>query len=239
MTIKTRHKDDITILDLEGTIDINAADFVEKVGEILHSYQDDIICNFAGVNLVDYVGVSIIAIIYKNVINHNRKIEVCNVPVHIQNLFAIVGLHKVFTYYPTEEAAIRGIQNEKKIYSLITAHLRRRFRRAHLTIPFNFKQKFVSSEQLYEGKIVDLSAVGIFVTTEKMFSIGDLLELHIPFSQKTPSLTVDAKVVWLADKSIQPQALSGMGLEFHDLTSEKQKQIIEFVEKHLASSHFD
>ncbi|MFA7677678.1 MAG: STAS domain-containing protein, partial [Candidatus Omnitrophota bacterium] len=65
MKIKIREKTDITILDLEGNVDINASDFVEAVGWVLNNKSKNIICNFESVNLVDYVGISLIAVIYK------------------------------------------------------------------------------------------------------------------------------------------------------------------------------
>ena len=239
MNISVRHHDDIVILDLKGTIDINASEFVERTGQILKRYPGNIVCNFSDVNLIDYVGISIIAIVYKNVLNHNRTLEVCNVPAHIQNLFAIVGLNKVFTYYPCEEAAIKALDEKKGTNEATDQHLRRRFRRLYLNTPVTFKQKFVQNDPIHEGKIIDLSAVGAFITSEKIFPIGEALSVTIQLGEETPALESDAKVVWVADRTLQIAALPGMGVEFLGLTQEKQEHIVAFVEKNLASSQFD
>ena len=114
MKIRIREKEEVIILDLEGNISIDASSLVETVGAVLKEKTKDIICNFEGVNLVDYVGVSLIAVIYKNVLNQNGRIKLYNVPSHVAKLFSIVGLDKVFEYYPSEEIALAEIKKDKR-----------------------------------------------------------------------------------------------------------------------------
>lgn len=78
-----------------------------------------------------------------------------------------------------------------------------------------------------------LSAEGVFIVSDKIFSIGDLLTTRMDFQPRPGLIEADAKVVWLADKEIQPEDYPGMGLEFHNITVEKQEKIAKFVEKHL------
>jgi len=112
MKINIREKEGMTILDLEGNIDINASSFVETVGWAINNKSKNIICNFEGVNLIDYVGISLIAVIYKNVSNHQGVMKLCNVPSHVMKLFSIVGLDRVFEYHVTEDHAIKKIKEE-------------------------------------------------------------------------------------------------------------------------------
>ena len=114
MKIQVRKKEDVVILDLEGSINVNAANFVETVGKILDGEIKNIICNFESVNLIDYVGVSLIAVIYKNVLNKKGKIKLYAVPSHIINLFSIVGFDRIFEYYVSEEQALCAIKADRK-----------------------------------------------------------------------------------------------------------------------------
>ena len=233
MKIKIKIKEEVAILELEGNIGIDASDFVETVGQILAHQAKDIICNFEGVNLVDYVGVSLITVVYKNILNHKGRFELCNVPSHVRRLFSIVGLDKIFKFHLNEEQAIDAIKQEQIIEQITRKPSRRRFERIPFKATIEYRQKFLLNESFAGGKVVNLSAEGSFIISDKIFSIGDLLATRIKLQPHSEVIEVDAKVVWLVDKEIQPDYYPGMGLEFHNITPEKQEKIIQFIEKHL------
>jgi len=233
MKIKIKIKERVAILELEGSIGIDASDFVETVGWILNHQTKDIICNFESVNLVDYVGVSLISVIYKNILNHKGKIELYNVPSHIIRLFSIVGLDRIFKFHISEEQALEAIKYEREMERLAKEPLRRRFERIPFKATIEYRQKLLTNEPFHRGKIINLSAEGIFIVSDKMFSIGDLLATRINLQPQPGIIEADVKVVWLADKEIQPEDYPGMGFEFHNITLEKQEKIAQFVEKHL------
>jgi len=235
MKIRIREKENIIILDLEGNIDVNASNFVEMVGGALNNGKKEIVCNFDGVNLVDYVGISIIVVVYKNILNHKGVMKLCNVPAHVKKLFSIVGLDRVFEYYANEEHAITGMKEDKRINKILKKQLRRRFKRISYHGEVLYQQKFSKESYPHAGKIINLSAEGIFVKADKTFSVGDLLSLRINLFSVEEPLEIDAKVVWVTDKEIQPKDFPGMGLDFHDITKEKQEKIIQFVERYLTS----
>ena len=239
MKIKIRESNGIYILDLEGNIDINASNFVESVGWVLINKSKDILCNFSDVNLVDYVGISIIAVAYKNVLNHNGRMKFYNVPSHVQKIFSIVGLDKVLESYATEEQAINSFAEEKIMSQIMKKKLRRRFKRVPSNIIIEYKPKFSVKDMFFKGKIVNLSADGVFIFTKHLFSIGDLLTVRIYILPKPGVLELDAKVIWAADKQLQPHVSPGMGLEFYNITPEMQEKIMKFVEKHLTRSAQD
>ena len=58
-------------------------------------------------------------------------------------------------------------------------------------------------------------------------------------SSENKYIEVDAKVVWIADKEIQPLESPAMGLEFYKISGESQEAIIDFVDKNLASEEFE
>jgi len=233
MKIKSKMKDGVAILELEGIIGINASEFVETVGWNLSHQVKDIICNFEHVNLVDYLGVSLISVVYKNVLNHKGKLEIYNVPIHVKRLFSIVGLDRIFKFHTSEEQALETIRNERETEKLIKEPLRRKFERVAFNATIEYRQKFLKNEVFCKGEIINLSAEGVFIVSDKIFSIGDLLTVRINIQSQLETIEADAKVVWLVDKEIQPEDYPGMGLEFYNITFEKQEKIAQFVEKHF------
>lgn len=237
MNIQIRQEDNIVILDLEGNIDINASDFIETVGWAIINKSKNILCNFEGVNMVDYVGVSVIAIAYKNVLNNSGVIKIYNVPPQVQKLFAVVGLDKVFDSYDSEEDALRSFHEERNM-DIVEKRMRRRFKRIPYRGIIEYRQKFSTDEVFYKGKILNMSAIGVLLIAPKIFSVGDILCIRMSFTSKTDILETDARVIWLTDRDIQPFESQAMGLEFYKISEEKQKIIVEFVEKHFASDNF-
>jgi len=236
MRIKVKEREGVVVLYLEGNIDINASDLIETIGWVLKYKSKDIICDFGGVNLVDYIGISVIAVAYKNVLNHRGRLRICNVPQHLRNLFSIVGLNRVFKYYENEEQALESLKKEEKIFDILSKKLRRRFKRIPFHANIEYRQKFSPQDNLYKGRIINLSAIGVFVVARKIFSVGELLYIRIYFKEKPYQvLETDAKVVWIADQKFQPYEYPGMGLEFYNIDKEKQERIIEFVEKHAST----
>ncbi|MCM8830648.1 MAG: anti-sigma factor antagonist [Candidatus Omnitrophica bacterium] len=236
MKINIRQKDNIVILDLEGNIDINASNFIETVGWVLMNKSKNIICNFEGVDIIDYVGISLIAVAYKNVINHNGNMLLYNVPVHVLKLFAIVGLDKVFDYYQTEEDAIKVLKEQETFDRIASTKLRRRFRRIPYKGDIEYKQKFSPNNIFYKGKILNLSAIGAFIVCVKIFSIGEILLTKFYLLPDNLELKLDAKVIWIADKEIQPIEFQAMGIEFYNIEPHTQELIIDFVEKNFANT---
>ncbi|MCK4809666.1 MAG: PilZ domain-containing protein [Candidatus Omnitrophica bacterium] len=239
MRIGVREISGVAILDLKGNIDINASAFIETTGWVLKYKSKDLICNFKEINLVDYIGISIIAVVYKNVLNHKGRMKICNVPSHLKNLFSIVGLNRVFTYYDSEQKAIRNLQEDAKIYEILKRKLRRRFRRIPFRTTIEYKQKFSPGKTFYKGKILNLSAIGIFMVAKKIFSIGEILDTRINLRPEPGIIEVDTKVVWVADRQIQPLEYPAMGLEFYNIDSDKQEKIGGFIDKHLTHSYTD
>ncbi len=236
MKINIREVENIVILDIEGSIDINASDFVETVGWALVTKSKNILCNFEGINLIDYVGISLIAVAYKNVLNHKGKMKLVHVPSHVQKLFSVVGLDKVFDYYENEETAIKSFKEEELFSHILEQRLRRRFKRVPLQRTIEYKQKYAANLAYLKGKIENLSAIGAFIIAEKIFSVGEMLTTRLHLEPVPGILEVDAKVVWEADKEIQPVESPAMGIEFHDISQRAQEQIIDFVERNLSHS---
>lgn len=234
LEIAFRRNKTVAVLDLSGNIDIDASNFIEKVAWCLENGYEDILCNLGNVNLVDYAGLSVIAIAYKNVINHKGRMKFVNAAEHIKKIFSLMCLDKVFETYEDEETAINSFKEDKIIAEIQKKNLRRRFKRLPLDIDVEFKSKS-KEEKFNRGKVLNISAVGLLVFTDKTYPLGEVLNVKLTLSPKIGLLEFDVKVVWLVEKEFQPQIYPGMGLGFHNIESGLQKKIADFVDRNLPS----
>ena len=234
LRVNFRYTGDLVVLDMEGDINVDAANFVEAVGWSLSRGYKKILCNFEAINIVDYVGVSLIAVAYKNVINHNAAMRACNIPAHIVRLFVAVGLDQIFDSYVSEEEAIKGFQDDRRIARVLAKKFRRRFKRVKIPGTIEYQSKGAFNTALYTGKVLNISAVGVFMEGAHLFPVGEILTTRLDFEKF--SINVDMRVIWIADGAIQYFSGQAMGLEFYHIDAESQTKIIDFVERHIIHS---
>lgn len=230
MPIKIREVSSITIMDIEGNIDINSSEIIETAGWLVSTNKLNIILNLEDVDLVDYNGLSILAIAYKNVVNHKGKLKFLHVPLPVIELFRIVRLDSVFETYMDEESAIKSFYEEE----VEKLRLRRKYKR--LDIHLNVKYKIVGEQKkpkIFEGVVLNIGAAGIYVYSPYIIPLNTLVEMEFNLPNEPSAFTVDGRIVWLADKEIQPHSYPGMGIAFVHLTSEKEKTIIDFIDKNI------
>ena len=141
MPIRIREQESIHILDIDGRIDINSSELIEMVGWLVNSGKVNIIFNFENVDIIDYNGLSILAISYKNIINHKGKLKLLNVPLSAVEMLKVAKLDAIFELYTDEETAIRSF-SESEAEKM---HLRRKFPR--LDIHLRVKYKMVSDNK--------------------------------------------------------------------------------------------
>ncbi len=225
----------IAILDLAGSVDIDSANFIEMVAWCLGNGYKDVLCNFENVNLMDYAGLSVLAIAYKDVVNHKGRIKFVHVPTHIKKVFCMVGMDRVFEIYEDEEFALKAFEEDRIISEIQKKQLRRRFKRLPLDIDVEFKSK-AKNEKYSQGKVLNISGVGLLVFAEKAYPLGEILDIRLTLMPRPGLVELETKVVWLVEKEIQPQVYPGMGLEFYNIDNETQKKVIEFVDRNLPLS---
>lgn len=232
MNIRIREENKISIIDIDGRIDINSSEIIETIGWLIKNKKKDVLLNFEKVDLVDYSGISILAIAYKNVINHNGRMKFCNVSMPIEELFKLVRLDSIFETYSDEQTALRAFCYEDTING---KRLRRRFKR----LDIHFDVEFCSLEELrgkkgiwHVGKILNLSGDGIFLYTKKLFTLGEGVKLKINLGNEKV-MEVEGVIIWVADKSLQPQSYPGMGIHFKNISKQNQDTILEFINKHI------
>lgn len=235
LKVALRKADSVVILDVAGNIDINSSNFIEEIGWCLKNSHRDILCNFKDVNLIDYAGLSVLAIAYKNVLNHKGRMKFLNIPVHIKKIFCLVALDRVFEIYDDEKLAIKSFKAEEAISEIQKKQLRRRFRRLPLDIDIQFKAKS-KKEEFYHGKMLNLSAVGLLLFADKIYPLGQILTIKLSLLPKYGLSELNTRVIWHVQKELQPQIYPGMGLEFYNIDNQTQKKIVKFVERNLPSS---
>ncbi|MDD5618520.1 MAG: anti-sigma factor antagonist [Candidatus Omnitrophica bacterium] len=234
MEIKGRTKGKIIILDLGGRIDVNAANLIEAVGQCLHDGYIDILCNFEEVDFIDYMGISVLSIAYKEVINSKGRMKFVNMPTHLRNLFSVTGLDKVIEFYADENLAVNSFKEDRIIENIQKMQLRRRFKRLPIDIKIELKRKYDKEEFCLKTDLLDLSALGAYIYGCDKYKLGDEVIITFNLPPKSEELKLDAKVVWLSDKNIQHHIHPGMGVEFHNISTAEQKRLVEFIERNLS-----
>ncbi|MDD5427738.1 MAG: PilZ domain-containing protein [Candidatus Omnitrophica bacterium] len=231
MAIRIREQNNIHILDIDGRIDINSSELIEMVGWLVNSGKVNLIFNFENVDMIDYNGLSILAIAYKNIVNHKGKLKLLNVPISVIEMIKVVKLDSIFELYTDEETAVNSFA-ESEVQKL---HLRRKFPR--LDIHLNVEYKLISdnkSPKTFSGNVLNISAAGLYIYTKNTLPIGTLLDLHFTIPDSSAALEATGRVSWIADKDLQPHAYPGMGVSFSHLTPEKELAIVDFIDKNVS-----
>ncbi len=239
LSIKARQKGNIIILDLSGSIDIDSANLIEIVGQCVRDGYTDILCNMESVNAIDYTGISALVIAYKEVVNNKGRMKFCSIPLHLKNVLGVAGLDKVIDIYPSEDTGLHSFREDKIIEKISKLQLRRRFKRLPIEMKIELKAKYDRRAVCYKGDLINLSGVGAYICGCGQFKLGDELLLKLKLPPKNEELELDAKVVWLPDKQIQPPFHPGMGVEFHYIPSDIQQKLLEFIERNLSGLSSD
>lgn len=234
MNIKLRERQDVVIIDIEGTIDIDAAEIIETAGWLVKDNKLKLVCNFERVDFVDYNGLSVLAIMYKEVINFQGQVRFACVALHIIELFRVVKLDEVFQIYENVEAAFDSFKSESQS-PILKKPLRRRFKRLSIDICVEYTLLGTSkqAQNSFVGKVANISGAGLFISTTNIFPVGTQLDLNIYMRKEFHSVVAKGIVVWIADKDLQPLSYPGIGIQFHPIDTKVQGEIVGFIEKNI------
>ncbi|MFA6130150.1 MAG: anti-sigma factor antagonist [Candidatus Omnitrophota bacterium] len=234
LEIKLRQKDSIIIIDLSGRIDVNSANLVEVVGQCLREGYTDILCNLEEVEGIDYMGISVVVIAYKEVANNHGRMKFLNIPAHLKGVFAVSGMDRVMEIYATQDLALNSFKDDKAIENIKKMQLRRRFKRLPIDLKIELKSKKHGSPICLKVDILNLSAVGAFIFGCDKFRLGDEVVLSMKLAPKQEELILEAAVVWIPDKEVQPHEYPGIGVEFRNISADVQQKLIDFIERNLS-----
>ena len=234
LEIKLRQKAGVVILDLAGSIDVDSANLVEVVGQCVRDGYTDVLCNLEEVEMIDYMGMSVIVIAYKEAINHDGRMKFMNLPAHLASVFAVSGLDREIEFFPAEDLALNSFKEDRAIENIKKMQLRRRFKRLPIDLKIELKSKTASSPVCLKVDIVNLSAVGALIFGCDKFKLDDEVSLKMKLPPSPEELELEAKVVWIPDKQVQPHAYPGIGVEFCNLSSVVQRKIVDFIDRNLS-----
>lgn len=221
-------------MDLSGRIDVDSANLVEVAGQCVRDGYTDILCNLEDVEAIDYMGVSVVIIAYKEVINHRGRMKFVNIPAHLKGVFAISGTDRVIEIYASEDLALDSFKEDKIIENIKKMQLRRRFKRLPIDLKIELKSKKEDSPVCLKVDIINLSAVGAFIFGCAKFKLGDEVLLKMKLAPKNEELELEARVVWVPDKEVQMHEYPGIGVEFSNISTANQQKLIEFIDRNLS-----
>lgn len=232
LDLKLREAKDVTLIDIEGRIDLNASELIELIGWLMKRGKKKILLNFENVEVLDYSGLTVLAIAYKNVRNHGGVLKFVAVPLHIEKLLRIAQLLDIFELHRKEEQAITSFDQTAKQPSL--PPLRRRFRRLEgASIKVLYLPIYRREDPFFEGKAINLGGEGVFLYAQKVFPLNTELILHLYLVKDQPPFVAQGTVIWLADKELQPHTFPGMGIQFKTLDATQQKYLIEYIDRNV------
>ncbi|TRZ94269.1 STAS domain-containing protein [bacterium] len=234
LEIRIRQKYNIVILDLSGRVDVDSANLVEVVGQCLRDGYVDILCNFEDVESIDYMGVSVVVIAYKEVVNNQGRMKFVNIPAHLKGVFAVSGIDRTIEVYASDTLALNSFKEDKIIENIKKMQLRRRFKRLPIDLKIELKSKLPNSPHCLKVDILNLSAVGAFIFGCDEFKLGDEVILKMKLAPRKDELELEAKVVWIPDKEVQPHEYPGIGVEFRNISASDQQKLIAFIERNLS-----
>jgi anti-sigma B factor antagonist len=238
MKIKINYIDEIAVLTIDGRININSAKLIETVGQMLDEGRAKIIVDMRNVDFVDYNGLSVLAITYKNALNNNSAMKLCSISLNIQELLRVVKLDDVFEIYDSLDDAVASFKHKVKASGAESADqpLRRRFIRLDMDIPVTYKlSKGVSNnkkEGMYTGRMENISGAGLFLRSIHILPPGSEVSVGVMLEKDKDPRYFEGVVMWLADKSLQPELFPGMGIAFTGISYRAQEDILQFIEKH-------
>jgi len=239
LEIKLRQSGNCIILDLCGQIDVDSANLVEVVGQCVRDGYLNILCNLEDIQAVDYMGVSVVVIAYKEVVNHKGRMKFVNIPVHLRYIFTVSGMDRVIEIYASEDLALNSFKEDKAIENIKRMQLRRRFKRLPIDLKIELKSKQDSSSECFKVEMLNLSALGAFIFGCGKFKLQDEVILKMTLAPKPEVLELEARVVWVPDKGVQPHEYPGIGVEFSNLTPANQQKLIEFIDRNISFSPSD
>lgn len=222
-------------MDLCGRIDVDSANLVEVIGQCLHDGCLDILCNLEDIQAVDYMGISVVVIAYKEVVNHNGRMKFVNIPVHLRGVFTVSAIDRVMEIYVSEDAALNSFKEDKAIEDIKRMQLRRRFKRLPVDLKIELKSNKESSLECLKVEMLNLSAVGAFIFGCGKFKLQDEVTLKMKLAPNPEELELEARVVWVPDKGVQPHEYPGIGVEFSNISAANQQKLIEFIERNISS----
>jgi len=230
MGIRFREIRGVSLVEIDGNIDINSSDIIETVGWLVNNGKINIILDLKNVNLADYSGINVLTIAYKNAVNHCGMLKFVHVGLPIIELMKVMRLDVVFEIFTDEEDALQSF------FTVGSCHpLRRKFARldVHFTVSY-WMSDADETRRTFEGSVLNMSAAGLYIYSTHLFPVQTRLDLSVKLPKPFSAIDTEGRVVWHADKEMQFHSYPGMGVSFTHLTPGQERTVADFVEKNIS-----
>lgn len=111
--IVLRTVDDVSVLDIIGSLDIKTAPVLKvKLESLIRLGHHKIVVNFKQTNFIDSTGVGTLMFGLKQIDPTIGDIKLVNVSPQILNILSVLELDKVFSIFTTEDSAVRNFLSD-------------------------------------------------------------------------------------------------------------------------------
>ncbi len=115
MLIDTKKKENLTIIYLNGDIDIYNHEKIEKkLHEIIAEDNSNILLNLENIDYINSSGLRIFISLMRQLMKENRKLRLCQANSNVINLLKVIQLVDIFEIYSDENKAIDSFAENKK-----------------------------------------------------------------------------------------------------------------------------
>ena len=107
MNLTIRVANDITILQIEGNLDTNTSDEVQKkLKEIITNDSLKIIIDCGKMDYISSAGLRVLLATAKQLTGENGDLRICSLNETVSEVFEISGFDQILKVFPTEQEAL-------------------------------------------------------------------------------------------------------------------------------------
>ncbi len=109
MDVVVTSRDDNTVLELSGRLDLNSSSQLKgQVKELLAEGETNLVLDMSDVNFINSSGLGTLVSILKDVRMVKGRMVVCNLAQYVQEIFEITQLSHIFDIYPSVKEATQS-----------------------------------------------------------------------------------------------------------------------------------
>ncbi len=108
MGLSQRNEDGVTILAIEGRLDPEETQQMEKkVLEVVDSDDKRLLFDFSELEYINSSGLRILVMAYQRMKQNKGHVAICNIRDYILEVFEISGYDRIFSIFPNKEEALK------------------------------------------------------------------------------------------------------------------------------------
>ena len=232
LNITSREHGNITVIDIEGSIDIESENAINHMTVENHADEEsNLLLNFKKVDSLSSSGVAILVDAFKKLNSAGRIAKLANVGPAILDVFQVHMVLPIFSIHADEDSAMRQFNIDRKesdkvyvrLFERINVELKAKFKRFKKDAP-------TTMFPMHDAMVQVISQGGVFLRTTNSYPDDTILEVKVrlPESVQNPVVRFLAKVVWISYESVEPPLYLGMALSILFMEKNDQKKLEEF-----------